>query len=80
VARLGGDEFGVLLSGASKERCRLTARRIARAVAEHPAVDGVRLAVSLGWAATPEVPTVTEARRVADQLMYAEKQTHLAAR
>jgi diguanylate cyclase (GGDEF)-like protein len=80
VARLGGDEFGVLLAGASRERCRLTARRISRAVAEHPPVEGVRLAVSLGWAATPEAPTVTEARRVADQQMYAEKQTHLAAR
>jgi diguanylate cyclase (GGDEF)-like protein len=80
VARLGGDEFGVLLSGASKERCRLTARRIKRAVAEHPPVAGIRLTVSLGWAATPDVPTVTEARRVADQQMYAEKQTHLTAR
>jgi diguanylate cyclase (GGDEF)-like protein len=80
VARLGGDEFGVLLSGASRERCRITAGRIERAVAEHPPVAGIRLAVSLGWAATPEVPTVAEARRVADQEMYAEKQTHLAAR
>lgn len=80
VARLGGDEFGVLLAGASRERCRLTARRIKRAVAEHPPVAGIRLTVSLGWAATPDVPTVTEARRVADQQMYAEKQTHLTAR
>ena len=44
-----------------------------RAVAEHPPVAGIRLTVSLGWAATPDVPTVTEARRVADQQMYAEK-------
>ena len=80
VARLGGDEFGVLLSGASTERCRLMARRIERAVADHPPIAGVRLAVSLGWAATPDVPTVTEARRVADEQMYAEKQTHLATR
>jgi diguanylate cyclase (GGDEF)-like protein len=80
VARLGGDEFGVLLSGASRERCRITAGRIARAVAEHPPVGGVRLAVSLGWAATPEVPTVVEASRVADRHMYADKQTHFAAR
>ncbi len=80
VARLGGDEFGVLLAGASTDRCRLTARRIERAVADHPPIAGIRLAVSLGWAATPDVPTVTEARRVADQQMYAEKQTHLATR
>jgi diguanylate cyclase (GGDEF)-like protein len=80
VARLGGDEFGVLLSGASQERCRLTARRIAAAVSQHPPVRGVRLSVSLGWAATPEVPSVTEAERVADKQMYAQKQTHLAAR
>jgi diguanylate cyclase (GGDEF)-like protein len=79
VARLGGDEFGVLLSGASPERCRLTARRIARAVAEHPPVRGVRLSVSLGWAATPDVASVSEAERVADRQMYAQKQTHLAA-
>ena len=49
-------------------------------MAEHPPVAGIRLTVSLGWAATPDVPTVTEARRVADQQMYAEKQTHLTAR
>ena len=80
VARLGGDEFGVLLAGASRERCRATARRISHAVADHPPVGGVRLAVSIGWAGTPEVPTVSEAERVADRQMYAEKQTHLAAR
>jgi diguanylate cyclase (GGDEF)-like protein len=80
VARLGGDEFGVLLSGASPERCRLTARRIAGAVSRHPPVRGVRLSVSLGWAATPDVPSVSEAKRVADKQMYAQKQTHLAAR
>jgi len=56
------------------------ARRTARAVADHPPVRGVRLAVSLGWAATPDVPSVAEARRVADREMYAEKQTHVAAR
>jgi diguanylate cyclase (GGDEF)-like protein len=80
VARLGGDEFGILLAGASRERSRITAGRIARAVAEHPPVGGVRLAVSLGWAATPDVPSVVEASRVADLQMYADKQTHLAAR
>jgi diguanylate cyclase (GGDEF)-like protein len=80
VARLGGDEFGVLLAGASRERCRVTARRIARAVAEHPPVDGVPLAVSIGWAGTPDVDTVTEAERVADRHMYREKQAHLATR
>ncbi len=80
VARLGGDEFGVLLTGASRERCRVTARRIARAVAEHPPVGGVPLAVSIGWAGTPEVATVTEAERVADRQMYSEKQTHVTAR
>ena len=80
VARLGGDEFGVLLAGSSPERCRLTARRIAGAVSQHPPVRGVRLSVSLGWAATPDVPSVSEAKRVADKQMYAQKQTHLAAR
>ncbi|HET7170427.1 MAG TPA: GGDEF domain-containing protein [Gaiellales bacterium] len=80
VARLGGDEFGVLLAGASRERCRLTARRIARALSDHPPVRGVRLAASLGWAATPEVATVSEAERVADQRMYHAKQAHLATR
>jgi len=43
-------------------------------------VRGVRLSVSLGWAATPDVPSVSEAKRVADTQMYAQKQTHLAAR
>jgi diguanylate cyclase (GGDEF)-like protein len=80
VARLGGDEFGVLLTGASRDRCRLTARRIARAVAEHPPVGGVPLAVSIGWAGTPDAPTVSEAERLADRQMYAEKQAHLAGR
>jgi diguanylate cyclase (GGDEF)-like protein len=80
VARLGGDEFGVLLSGASPARCRLTAHRIASAVSEHPPVRGIRLSVSLGWAATPDVPSVSEAERVADRQMYAQKQTHLATR
>jgi diguanylate cyclase (GGDEF)-like protein len=80
VARIGGDEFGVLLTGASRERCRITARRIARAVAEHPPVDGVPLAVSIGWAGTPEVPTVGEAERAADRQMYAVKQTRIATR
>ena len=47
---------------------------------DRPPVDGVQLAVSIGWAGTPEVPTVSEAERVADRQMYAEKQTHLAAR
>jgi diguanylate cyclase (GGDEF)-like protein len=80
VARLGGDEFGVLLTGASRDRCRVTARRIARAVAAHPPVDGVELALSIGWAGTPEVPTVSEAERAADRQMYAEKQTRISTR
>ena len=75
VARFGGDEFGVLLVGASEDRCRATVRRIERSVATHPAVGGMRLALSMGWAATPEAGTVAEAQRVADQRMYERKQT-----
>jgi hypothetical protein len=36
--------------------------------------------VSIGWAGTPDAPTVSEAERLADRQMYAEKQAHLAGR
>ncbi len=73
VARIGGDEFAVLAPGLDEQGCAELVARIRNAVASHPAIDGVRLAVSVGGASTPAARLLTDALLAADAELYAQK-------
>ena len=71
VYRLGGDEFCVLASGQMDQAA--VAMRVAEAMCEHG--DGFSVTASYGFVSIPdEAVTATEALRLADHRMYAQKQ------
>lgn len=78
VGRLGGEEFGVFLPGASREQAELVAERIRQNVTAarftpnghtHP------LSVSVGGAVFEKELPFAELFRLADQQLYAAKQS-----
>ena len=73
LARTGGDEFAILLPDADENACRRVARRLNRALLDHPGFAGYPLAASVGYASTPPAPSVEDAWRIADQAMYRGK-------
>jgi diguanylate cyclase (GGDEF)-like protein len=79
LTRIGGDEFAVLLpstDSASVEQMLVRIQgRLAKHNAEHP--DQLPVQLSLGMA-TAEKNNLTEAFRLADQRMYANKAAHKA--
>jgi GGDEF domain-containing protein len=64
----------VLLPGADELDCRGTAKRIQEGLAAHPGLDGFPLSASVGYAAAPPAPSITDALRIADERMYRTKQ------
>jgi diguanylate cyclase (GGDEF)-like protein len=70
VARLGGDEFGVLVVAGDLD-VDLDGDAVVAAVragiARRGVVGGAVLSASLGWAATPPLPSVAEAAAAADE-------------
>lgn len=86
ICRIGGDEFAVLVADGSVEACVQLANRLEErqqgATCEVPTPSGpVRLPVSfsVGHASSAETPPEA-LQRVADQRMYARKQSHYAGR
>jgi hypothetical protein len=71
VYRIGGDEFCALLHGDADE---LDAARAAASVALSEQGEGFSITASHGAVSLPnEVPTATQALRLADERMYANK-------
>lgn len=78
VGRIGGEEFGIFLPGANLAHAALVAERIRKSVNEADfAPDGRRrpLAVSIGGAAFERRISFGELFRIADQQLYAAKQS-----
>ena len=73
VARIGGDEFAVLMLGADEQACAQTVVRLATAIQRHPGLDGFPLSAAIGHATCPPAPSVPDAVRVADSVMYSSK-------
>lgn len=76
VARIGGDEFVVLLPESDATAADKALARIREMLADFNANhDGPCLSLSLGAATAEESARLTETLRLADERMYAEKQT-----
>ena len=73
VARLGGDELGLLLPTADEQACREVVRRLDAAIREHPRINGIPLAASIGWATCPPNGSLEQTVAEADQSMYRGK-------
>ncbi len=78
VCRMGGEEFGVFLDGADAETAGLIAERIRNGVNRidfAPGGAAYPLSVSVGAAVCDEAMPFAELFRVADQHLYAAKQS-----
>jgi len=74
VARIGGDEFGVLLPETGPEVAEPLVKRMREACAAWQGTHvGLRLSLSIGWAAPEPFGDLTEALRLADSRMYEAK-------
>lgn len=74
VARMGGDEFAVLMPETDEAGARAAVEPIRAALRERPVSGGAPVTLSLGLATfAGGWPSVEEALRVADQLMYLAK-------
>ena len=74
VARMGGDEFAVLMPETGEEGARAAVERIRAALTERTVAGGVSITLSLGLATfAGGWPSVEEALRAADRLMYIAK-------
>lgn len=79
VARVGGDEFAAFLPDAEPAAAEAVRQRIAVACAAWTgSVPGVRLGLSIGWAAPTPDETLREAFARADAAMYEVKRTSVA--
>lgn len=78
VGRIGGEEFGVFLKGANLEVASLIAERIRKAINRAvfaPAGFAHRLSASIGGAVFEGEIGFSELFRIADQQLYAAKQS-----
>ena len=73
VARVGGDEIAILLANADDLRCAEAVTRLRHAFSSAPRLDGFPLSVALGSATATAGVTLTEAQRLADERLYADK-------
>jgi diguanylate cyclase (GGDEF)-like protein len=74
VARIGGDEFGAMLPETLPESMPALIARIATACADWRGSDpGLRLSLSIGWAASDAGDELAQAVRDADERMYLAK-------
>lgn len=76
VARIGGDEFGVVLPETSPEVVDKLVERIRDECSTwHGSKPGLRLSLSIGWAAPEPFGDLHEALRTADGRMYEAKRS-----
>lgn len=83
LIRLGGDEFVVLAEGATKLEAAALAARVHEAMnnTDWGAIaGGLRVRISIGFAATGAGVLVTDLLGAADASMYADKRGHAAVR
>lgn len=84
-ARYGGDEFAIILPNTNTEDARLTAEKLADAVAKSaamtPGEEAVRLGVSIGYASCPDDSRLPgELIEAADRRLYDVKLSRKAHR
>jgi diguanylate cyclase (GGDEF)-like protein len=72
LTRIGGDEFAILSAGGGQLGCAELLFRVRTALAD-VAVGEVVVSASVGAAACPPCASVTDAIRLADERLYAEK-------
>lgn len=80
AARLGGDEFALLITAGSPIDGDEVIGRIRELLRADEPIGEVRLAASLGWAATPPWATIDEAARAADEAAGQDKQRRRVGR
>ncbi|MGB2694741.1 MAG: GGDEF domain-containing protein [Dehalococcoidia bacterium] len=84
AARYGGDEFAIILPDTSREAAEATARKLAKAIATGRTYAGslsesLPLSTSYGVATAPdEARSVSELMQVADERLYAAKDSRVA--
>ncbi len=80
VARIGGDEFAALMPATDETAAAHTMERIQTLInLNNKYYRGPALSLSVGVAIAVRGLSLTEAQRLADDRMYAEKRTHHAA-
>ena len=76
VCRIGGDEFTILTIGPATELDQTgLLTRLRAEIATVGLISGIRLSVAIGSATSPPEPTITDALRVADNSVFAEKRS-----
>jgi diguanylate cyclase (GGDEF)-like protein/PAS domain S-box-containing protein len=77
VARIGGDEFAVLLSDTHRHDVEKYCSRIRDAIARHnTSRPGLPLSISIGFAVTESITSMTSLFKEADNNMYKDKLHH----
>ncbi|MBI5828382.1 MAG: GGDEF domain-containing protein [Chloroflexi bacterium] len=80
VARIGGDEFAALMPATDETAAAQTMERIQTLInLNNKYYRGPVLSLSVGVALAVRGQSLTEAQRLADDRMYAEKRAHHAA-
>ncbi|MEJ2368158.1 MAG: diguanylate cyclase [Acidobacteriota bacterium] len=75
VARLGGDEFGLILPETGEEEAETVIRKIRERLTRQLEEEGFPVTLSMGMVTcTENCPSLEDALRQADHLMYSEKQ------
>ena len=74
VTRIGGDEFAILLPEANEQVAESVIQRVREELARRRQMTDERsLSISLGFATVQKGGSISEAFRLADEAMYAEK-------
>jgi diguanylate cyclase (GGDEF)-like protein/PAS domain S-box-containing protein len=81
IARIGGDEFSVLLPGVDSEMAQKAKNRILRKITSYNINknDKFPINLSIGWATAEKNESIEETFKLADEIMYQEKQVKKAA-
>lgn len=80
IARIGGDEFSVLLPGTDESEAQKILQRIQEELEKQPDIEGLpRLGLSVGIAVAHNAEEILQSIRLADKLMYENKDKHKKA-